>query len=60
VGQPGAAEAGVKLLCDGAAADTGSALQDERLKPSLGEIKRGNQPVVAGPENYDVARLRHR
>jgi hypothetical protein len=50
----------MKLLCDGAAADTGSALLDERLKPSLGEIKRGDQPVVAGPENYDVARLRHR
>jgi hypothetical protein len=50
----------MEFFSDGAAADSWPTLQDERLKSGLGKIERGDQPVVSGTENHDVARLRHR
>ena len=49
----------MEFLGDGTAADSWPALEHERLESSLGEIKRGDQPVVPGAEDYNIARLRH-
>ncbi len=58
--QPGAAKARMEFLGDRAATNTWSAFQYEGLKSRLGQIKCGDQAVVSSPEDYDVARLRHR
>ena len=55
VRQRGAAEAGMKFIGDGGAADLGAALEDERFESGFGEIERGDQPVVAAADDDDVA-----
>ena len=50
----------MEFFGNGAAANNWSAFENERLESSLGKIERGDQPVVSGAEDDDVARLRHR
>jgi hypothetical protein len=57
--EAGAAEAGMKFLSDGAAADIGPSLQHKRLESGLGKIEGGDQAVVSCAENDDVASFRH-
>jgi len=57
--ESGAAEAGMKFLGDGAAADDGPAFQYQRLESGLGEIERGDEAVVSCAEDDDVASFRH-
>ena len=54
----GTAKAGMKFLRDGGAADLRAALEYERLESGLGQIKCGDQTVVAATDDDDVARLR--
>ena len=55
VRQRGAAEAGMKFVGDGGAADLRPALEDERLESGFGEIEGGDQAVVAAADDDDVA-----
>jgi hypothetical protein len=50
------AEAGMKFLGDGAAADHFAAFEDERFEAALGEIESGDESVVtAADKNYALA-----
>src|SRR5208282_6539485 len=53
--QSRAAEAGVKLVSDGGAADLRCALEDERLESSFGQIEGGDEAVVASADDDDIA-----
>ena len=52
-------EPGYKFVSNGCAADNCAALEDERLVPRLGKIKRRDEAVVARAENDDIALRRH-
>ena len=56
VSERGAAEAGMKFIGDGCAADLGAAFEDERLESRFGEVERGDQAIVAAADDDDVAR----
>src|SRR6266853_2014150 len=50
------AEAGMKFLGDGSAADHFAAFEDERLEATLGEIKSGDESVVtAADKNHALS-----
>ena len=50
------AKTGMKFLGDGAAADHFAAFENERLESALGEIKRGDECIVAAAdENYALS-----
>src|SRR5579859_2556331 len=52
----GRVETGMKFFGDGAAADHFAALQNDRLKAALGQIKRGDESVVAAAdESYALS-----
>ena len=51
----GTAEAGMKLFGDGCAANNRAAFEDEGPETFLREIERGDESVVAGAENHDIA-----
>jgi len=59
VSQPRNPELRVKFLGDRCAAHLLVAFEHERLEPGLGEIKRGDEAIVAASDNHDVARVRH-
>ena len=56
VRQRGAAEAGMKFICDCGTADLRTTLENERFESGLSEVERGDQPVVATADDDDVAR----
>jgi len=60
VRQRGTAEAGMKFIGDGGAADLRPALEGERLESGFGEVEGGYQPVVAAADDEDVAGCAHR
>ena len=45
----------MEFLGDGDAADDGTALEDDGLESRLGEIEGGDQAVVPGANDYDIA-----
>ena len=55
VGKRGTTKAGMKFFCDGSAAGLRAALQHQRFVSSFGEVKGGDQPVVAAADDDDVA-----
>ena len=60
VRERGAAEAGVKFFGDGGATDLGAAFEDEGLESGFGKIEGGDEAVVSGADDDDVARISHR
>jgi len=52
----GGAEAGMEFERRCGAADGGTAFEDERLVSSAGEIKRGDEGILASADDEDVAR----
>jgi len=56
MGKRGGFEAGMKFLSDGAATNHFTAFEDERLEAALGEIKSGDESIVAAAdENYALS-----
>src|SRR5207248_10494235 len=56
VRQRGSAKAGIKLLGNGAAANHFAALEDQGLEPAFGQIKCGDQRIVAAAyQNYPLS-----
>ena len=54
--EDGGAKAGMEFLGDGGAADDGTAFEDERLEAGAREVKSGDEGILAGADDDDVAR----
>jgi hypothetical protein len=59
VGQGGATEAGRKFVGNGCTTGLLTTFQKQRLETGLGEVKGGNQPIVAASDDDYIAPLRH-
>ena len=53
--EDGGAKAGMEFFGDGGAADGRALLQHERFVSGTGEVKRGNEGILAGADDDDVA-----
>ena len=55
MGKGGTAEAGVKFFGDGCTTNNRAAFENEGPKTFLREIERGDEGIVPGAENHDIA-----
>ena len=60
MGETGAAKSGMEFRGDGAPSHGGLTFHDQRFEAGFSQIKCGDQPVVSGADDDDVASFGHR